>query len=334
MAAHHPTIAANPSVIGAVVFIPPWRALSHLPPARRSVGALRDDNSGTTTRRPRERSKWQELPQIRSAIGAWISHATRLEAGRGARPSNAKALRRCGNRVGDALDRHVAYRADGPRGAHRLSRGVGLSSVVDAADIKRLRAINRQHQRHPRRATLALDIGCAELALHLNAGRAKFRETDTANSQARAALRDAFGENYRPSQCGLLAVHDDCVARHVHGLPPSESVDMSLCELSSRETAREVRAAMRHTEVNDDTRRTNAYAARLAAGRLMQIIGAHISECRAAPPGPGEGPRLLLLSGHDTSLMAVANALEHLASDAPPSGPRCPTTCGRRTRRA
>ena len=175
-----------------------------------------------------------------------------------------------------------------------------------------------------RGATLALDIGCAELALHLNAGRAKFRETDTANSQARAALRDAFGENYRPSQCGLLAVHDDCVARHVHGLPPSESVDMSLCELSSRETAREVRAAMRHTEVNDDTRRTNAYAARLAAGRLMQIIGAHISECRAAPPGPGEGPRLLLLSGHDTSLMAVANALEHLASDAPPSGPLLP----------
>lgn len=46
------------------------------------------------------------------------------------------------------------------------------------------------------------------------------------------------------------------------------------------------------------------------------LIAEHVSACRAAPPAGTEGPRLLLLSGHDTSLLAILNALEHTVAGA------------------
>lgn len=186
-----------------------------------------------------------------------------------------------------------------------------------------------------RGATLAVDIGCAELAFHLNAGRAEHRASDASNAYARSELAANFGRSFEPAKCGLLAVHDDCVARHAHGLPPSNSVDNALCELASRETAREVRAALRHPPTKPASEQTagqrvkgvaaqmfgggdklpNDYAARLAAGRLLERVANHLSEVHAHPPGPADGPRLLLLSGHDTSLLALLNAFEHLVAN-------------------
>ena len=58
-----------------------------------------------------------------------------------------------------------------------------------------------------RGAPLAIDIGCAELAAHMDAGRAAHRATDAANRRTRAEIEANFGEAYVPSSCGLLAIH-------------------------------------------------------------------------------------------------------------------------------
>ena len=178
---------------------------------------------------------------------------------------------------------------------------------------------------------LAVDIGCSELALSMGAGRASHRTHDAKNNEARAALAAAFGASSTEGSTGLLAALDDCLARRAHGHPPSFSIDPALCDVATREAAREVRAALRH----DGFR-----AAKLAAGRLCHLIATHVRDVQrasltppAAPPAPAPvstspapvpalsatatGPRLLLLSGHDTSIMGLITAL---------SWPRSPST--------
>ena len=216
--------------------------------------------------------------------------------------AQAEALgRRLRRRYGGAVQVSATHSTDTSRTvltAHAVLTGLNPSAPASIDVI--------------RGAPLAIDIGCAELAAHMEAGRAAHRATDAANRRTRAEIEANFGEAYVPGSCCLLAVHDDCVARHVHGHGPSPSVDLALCEQASRETAREVRAALRHSL--DSTvgggAVSNAFAARLAAGQLLELIASHISECRASPPS-SDAPRLLLLSAHDTSLLAVLNALEH-----------------------
>lgn len=243
--------------------------------------------------------------------------------------------RRLRRRYGEAVKVVATHSTDTSRTvltAHAVLTGllstsedaIGRSSEgTDSGDV----SASQSRQTTPsidviRGATLAMDIGCAELALHLNAGRAHHRSSDAANQRTRAEVARAFGEErYCAARCTLLAVHDDCVARHVHGHPPSPSVDPALCLLASRETAREVRAALRHPPVHGGgpgglASVSNGYAARLAAGQLLQKVAEHVSACHAAPTGNVDGPRLLLLSGHDTSLLAIANALEHMTADA------------------
>ena len=235
--------------------------------------------------------------------------------------------RRLRRRYGESVSVSATHSTDTSRTvltAHAVLTGLlggkaSATTQTDAIDVIR-------------GATLAVDIGCAELAFHLNHGRALHRASDVPNQRARAEIAENFGSSYVAAKCGLLAVHDDCVARHAHGLPPSPTVDNALCELSSRETAREVRAALRHLPLKplqeqSATERArgvaakmfgggpglpNDYAARLAAGRLLDLIWRHLSDCRTHPADPGVGPKVLLLSGHDTSLLALLNAMEQM----------------------
>jgi hypothetical protein len=179
---------------------------------------------------------------------------------------------------------------------------------------------------------LAVDIGCSELALSMGQGRAAHRALDAKNGEARAALAAAFADAGAPhaKAPGLLAALDDCQARRAHGISPSFSIESALCDVATREAAREVRAALRY----DGFR-----AAKLAAGRLCELIVAHLAPMQqqhATPqppqppheaaadsslpsplPPPPPPPKLLLLSGHDTSLMGLITAL---------SWPRSPRT--------
>lgn len=177
---------------------------------------------------------------------------------------------------------------------------------------------------------LAVDIGCSELAMSMGQGRAAHRALDAKNAEARATLTAAFATGGAPPSKapGLLAALDDCLARRAHGHPPSFSIESALCDVATREAAREVRAALRY----DGFR-----AAKLAAGRLCELVVQHLeslqqgavakplrrgggpddpSTAPAAPPAP----KLLLLSGHDTSLMGLITAL---------SWPRSPRTVSR-----
>eukprot|EP00310_Coccolithus_braarudii_P024816 CAMPEP_0183357962 /NCGR_PEP_ID=MMETSP0164_2-20130417/47825_1 /TAXON_ID=221442 /ORGANISM="Coccolithus pelagicus ssp braarudi, Strain PLY182g" /LENGTH=322 /DNA_ID=CAMNT_0025531725 /DNA_START=235 /DNA_END=1200 /DNA_ORIENTATION=+ len=151
--------------------------------------------------------------------------------------------------------------------------------------------------------TMILDTTCTPLAETLIAGRAIHRESDVANGSARAAVAQSFGASYDPQICGLIAVHDDCIARRFAGLPPHAFVDVSLCDYASREAAREVRAALRHGD---------SLSAHLSAGPLCELLANRLSVFAASsPPNEAKGPvKLVLLSGHDTSLMMLLNALD------------------------
>jgi hypothetical protein len=150
---------------------------------------------------------------------------------------------------------------------------------------------------------LPLDTHCSALAATLAAGRAAHRASDGGYSAVRSAVSRAYGltangENANPP---VLAVHDDCIARRFYGLPPSKSVHVSLCDWSSRESAREVRHALRSGGV---------LATRLSAGKLCATLARHLRELQAAPRHALAGPRMVLLSGHDTTLMMLLNVLD------------------------
>lgn len=140
----------------------------------------------------------------------------------------------------------------------------------------------------------------------MQAGRKALRDTDARNQAAALEVARSFGEDYDPMQCSMIAIHDDCVARRFYGHPPSPCVDVALCDTASREAACEARAAFAGGGVR---------GAKLSAGRLCDLISRTLADASAtasAPPreGPGPIPRLTLLSGHDTSLIALIHALE------------------------
>ena len=150
---------------------------------------------------------------------------------------------------------------------------------------------------------LPFDTHCSALAAVMAAGRAAHRASDGGYSAVRSAVSRAYGltangENANPP---VLAVHDDCVARRFYGHPPSKSVHVSLCDWSSRESAREVRHALRSGGV---------LATRLSAGKLCATLARHLRELQAAPRDALAGPRMVLLSGHDTTLMMLLNVLD------------------------
>ena len=59
-------------------------------------------------------------------------------------------------------------------------------------------------------------------------------------------------------------VLDDCLARRFHAKPPSEAIDVSLCDAACREAAREMAAALAHG---------GTAAALLSAGPLCDQVG-------------------------------------------------------------
>ena len=172
-----------------------------------------------------------------------------------------------------------------------------------------------------RGSTLAVDIGCPVLADYMRAGRVAHRASDEQGTRVRDEIRRSFGALYDKDGCGPLAILDDCLARRFFGHPAHPNVDVSLCDQATRETAREVNAAMRHGGMP---------AAKLVGGRLLGIIRSELlratGDSNSAPGsaqsgsrgsgGSGAGrPRLALISGHDTSLLALLNALHTTWSD-------------------
>ncbi len=143
---------------------------------------------------------------------------------------------------------------------------------------------------------------CAALASSMNAGRSALRSGDEAHQRAREAVAVAFGADYDPALCSMIALHDDCVARRFAGNAPSRCVDVALCDTASREAAREVRAALSHG---------GDHSARLSAGRLCRRTAEYIRELMAeAEASPDSPTRLVLISGHDTTLFLLLNALD------------------------
>ena len=156
-----------------------------------------------------------------------------------------------------------------------------------------------------RGAPLAVDIGCNALAADMSDGRAAHRAGDSNNIVARQQFQGLI------KTASLLSVLDDCIARRAHGISPSFRIDTSLCDIATREASREVRSALRYGGFK---------AARLAAGRLCEKTGRFLGDvqCEAqAATARGEAPpapRLLLLSGHDTSIMGLINAFAAVPS--------------------
>jgi hypothetical protein len=102
----------------------------------------------------------------------------------------------------------------------------------------------------------------------------------------------------------MIAIHDDGIARRFEGLPPSQCVDVGLTDMASAEAAREVRAALAHG---------GEAAARLSAGRLCAYVAEHVRELLGErDPGCEHQPdvRLVLMSGHDTTLFNLLNVID------------------------
>ena len=191
---------------------------------------------------------------------------------------------------------------------------------------------------------LGIDTTCLRLSALLSAGRAAHREADRSSREVRATLRRQFEEAANPAACGPLCAYDDCIARRAYGHPPSYALDPALCDCLQREAARELRAALRHG--GDET-------LRLVGGRLCSLLvdhfdgvlaaaeaagadgGAATPACipvpvtaepsRPAPalaaataprPAARDAPKIVLLSGHDISLLSLANVLDQLPSHA------------------
>lgn len=145
---------------------------------------------------------------------------------------------------------------------------------------------------------------CEPLVESLNEGRRLHRASDGSARRAATLAAEAFGAHYDPKYCSMIAIHDDGVARRFAGLPPSECVDVGLTDMATAEAAREVRAALAHG---------GAAAARLSAGRLCAYVAEHVRELLAErDPGCEHPPdvRLVLLSGHDTTLFTFLNAID------------------------
>jgi hypothetical protein len=155
---------------------------------------------------------------------------------------------------------------------------------------------------------LGIDISCPALSVEMTAGRTVHRAGDADNHAARADIAAAFGAAYSPSRCSLIAVHDNCSQRRTHGYSPSRLVDGAMCDRTTRELAREVRATLRYGGLR---------TARMVSGRLVGVTSEHIAKLAATAPGePEQPPALLLLSVHDTSLLGMFNALNAAPSRA------------------
>ena len=145
---------------------------------------------------------------------------------------------------------------------------------------------------------------CGPLVDSLNEGRRAHRQSDETARRAAALAAEAFGPLYDSRPCPMIAIHDDGIARRFSGHPPSRCVDVGLTDMASAEAAREVRSALAHG--GDDS-------ARLSAGRLCAYVAEHVRELLGErDPGCSHPPdvRLVLLSGHDTTLFSFLNALD------------------------
>ena len=183
------------------------------------------------------------------------------------------------------------------------ARAVLTGLFAEAADLMPRQPIRINIESHED-SPLPLNTRCAALAASLHTGRAAHRSNDAGYAAARAAVAAAFDTEQAPGEPDasppLLHVHDDCVARRFYGHAPSEAVGVSLCDWASRESAREVRAALREG---------GELGTRLSAGKLCSSMAEHLRELRAAPR-VAAGPRMVLLSGHDTTLLMLLNALD------------------------
>ena len=194
-----------------------------------------------------------EVPNVYATISAAPPHsvAAHVNGGRGhaqfARAGTPGLLTPVGWFHGEALGRRLRAR------------------YGDAAEVVTVRSTDTSRTVLTARAVLsgfeapsgAVDIdvvpspalgagaeGCAALAAMLVEGRRVYRERDPGNAHARAEVARSF------ARCGvtpptIIRVHDDCVARRFDGQPPSPCVDVSLCDLCTAESAREIRETLR-----------------------------------------------------------------------------------------
>ena len=123
---------------------------------------------------------------------------------------------------------------------------------------------------------------CALLAEQMRAGREHHRKTDAASRYAHKTAAEAFGIAHDPATCTATAMHDDCIARRFAGHAPSQCIDGALCDMASREAAREIRAALASG---------GELTSRMAAGRLCRRVAEILhAELHESKQGTSERP--------------------------------------------
>ena len=234
-------------------------------------------------------------------------------------PGSPGLLTEVGWAQGVALGHRLRSRY-GPPGEVRVrSSDVSRTVLTANAVLTGLYGDHRAHEPTTIEVVLGsiftIDPVCPPLTAMLTRGRAGHRAQDADNATARAAVEQSFGPAYHASRCTLLAVHDDCIARRFAGVPPTQAVDVSLCDLASREAAREVRAALVEG---------GGHSAQLSSGRLCGELSRHLQAlagdaaksgapahaASSASDGPDSRTALVLLSGHDTMLLGLLNVLD------------------------
>lgn len=169
-----------------------------------------------------------------------------------------------------------------------------------------------------KRTAMHCPLWCEPLAELMASGRAEARR-DTGSAHFYAAVQQqatlsgavraltppppgiAAG-SLPPARVTAIGVHDDCQARRFHGKAPSAGVDVALCDAASREAAREINWALAHG--GDES-------VRLSAGPLCAQVGELVRQlATSCARDPARPPKLSLLSGHDTTLFLLINALE------------------------
>ena len=233
-------------------------------------------------------------------------------------PQTSGLLTRIGWAQGEALGRSLRGLYGPPGDARHIivqSTDVSRTVLTAQALLTGLVQTDRSTTLTPARITvesdspMPIDTRCARLAKSMAAGRAAHRANDDGYRAIWRSLSVAFSSHISLMSHGsvppVIAVHDDCIARRFAGKPPSQAVDVMLCDWASREAAREARALLKWG---------GELSARMAAGRLCGTIADYLRNMHATTRDTSSSGNLptqyVLLSGHDTSLMMLLNQLD------------------------